>query len=99
MIELNPLENGIGLNVRVHPGARRNAITGIHGGALKVSVTQAAEKGKANKAVIRVLCEQLKLRPTQIELHTGLASQQKRFIVREISSAELQQKIAASLEK
>lgn len=99
MIELIRVKDGVGLHVRVQAGAKRNAITGIHGGALKISVTQAAEKGKANKAVIRVLCEQLKLRPTQIELHTGLASPQKRFIVREISSAELQRKIAASLEK
>jgi uncharacterized protein len=98
MIELNPIDDGIGLNIRVHPGARHNAITGTHAGALKVSVTQAAEKGKANKAVIRVLCEQLKLRPNQIELQSGVTSAQKRFIIREVPLVELQQRIAAALE-
>ena len=53
------------------PGARRNGIMGIHAGALKVAVTQAAEKGKANQAVADVLCDALGLRPSQIELRSG----------------------------
>jgi uncharacterized protein len=98
VVELVQHQNGILLPVRVHAGARRNAVTGIHDGALKIAVTQAAEKGKANKAVIRVLCEHLKLRPTQVELQSGSMTPQKRFIVREIPLEQLRQRIAMVLE-
>ena len=30
--------DGCTLNVRVHPGARRNAVSGIHNGAVKISL-------------------------------------------------------------
>jgi uncharacterized protein len=97
MIHLEPTDSGIVFSVRAHAGARRNGITGIHDGALKVSVTQAAEKGKANKAIIDLLCDALDLRRAQLELMSGEASPQKRFIVREIDSREFQQRIAELL--
>ena len=44
--------DGCTLPVRVHPGARRNAITGIHDGALKVSLTTPPTDGRANQTLI-----------------------------------------------
>ena len=38
-LTLRATTSGCTLNVRVHPGARRNAITGTHDGALKISLT------------------------------------------------------------
>ena len=38
---------------------------------LKVCVTQAAEKGKANKALVELLGKALSLRKSQIELLSG----------------------------
>jgi uncharacterized protein len=99
MVQLQQLADGVLLPVRAQPGARRNGLTGIHGGALKVAVTQAAEKGKANQAVEDVLCEELGLRPSQIELRSGAAARQKRFFVRHVTEAQLQQKIALALQK
>jgi uncharacterized protein len=99
MLQLAPYADGILLVVRAQPGARRNGITGIHAGALKVAVRQAAEKGKANQAVIAVLCDELGLRPAQIELHSGATNRQKRFIIRNITTVLLQQKIAEALQQ
>jgi uncharacterized protein len=52
-------------------------------------VTQAPEKGKANKAIVAVLAEALSLRKSQLELVAGETSQQKRCLVRSITKAEL----------
>src|SRR5258707_15353957 len=97
MIQIESRNDGVLLPVRVQPGARRNGITGTHDGALKVSVTQVAEKGKANAAVADVLCESLGLRSSQIELIGGPTSRQKRFILRDITVAQLHARIEAAL--
>lgn len=96
-VELREHAEGVVLPVRAQPGARKNAIRGEHAGALRVSVTQAAEKGKANEAIARVLGKALKLRGGQIELIAGPTSQNKQFLIREISAAELAERIAAAL--
>lgn len=97
MLQLEAHPNGVLLPVRAHAGARRNALKGIHAGALQVMVTQAPEKGKANKAIIKLLAETLGLRKNQLELLLGETSPQKKFLVREISAEELERRIADQL--
>lgn len=91
MIAIEAHAEGAILPVRAQPGARRNEIRGEYEGMLKVCVTQVAEKGKANKAIIEVLAKQLDLRKSQIALLTGETAAQKRFLVREVSAAALSQ--------
>jgi uncharacterized protein len=91
--------DGAILPVRARAGARRNGIQGEHAGALQVSVTQAPEKGKANKAIVSVLAESLGLRKCQIELITGETSPQKRFLVRGVTQLELAERIRRVLER
>lgn len=93
-IALEAHPEGVILPVRAQPGARRNAIRGEQDGMLKVSVTQAPEKGKANKALIALLSKELSLRKSQIELISGATSSQKRFLVREVGPEELSERIA-----
>jgi uncharacterized protein (TIGR00251 family) len=82
MIKLETHDEGVVLSVRAQPGARKNGIQGEHAGMLKVSVTQAREKGKANKAIEAILAEELNLRSSQIELISGETASQKRFLIR-----------------
>ena len=89
MLHLQSHAEGVILPVRAQPGARRNEIRGAQEGALKVCVTQIAEKGKATKSVIEVLCKQLGLKKSQVELLSGETSHQKRFLVRGIALEEL----------
>ncbi len=93
MIDLQPHDNGTVLPVHAQPGARRNELRGELHGMLKVCVTQSPEKGKANKAIIALLCKRLSLRKSQIELVAGETSRQKRFLVRDITLEELAEKI------
>ena len=97
MIPLEMTEDGIDLSVKAHPGARRNAVTGIHDGALKVAVSQAPEKGKATAAVIEVLAKSLGLKKNQIELISGQTSTHKRVRISGITPEELTTRISALL--
>jgi uncharacterized protein len=97
MIELADHPEGIVLPVRAQPGARKNAIRGEQNGMLKVSVTQVAEKGKANEALVEVLAKGLMLKRSQIELIAGQAQPQKRFLVRGVTREELTVRIEAAV--
>ena len=79
---------GLTLSIRAQPGARRNTVGGLHNGMLKVALTQAAEKGKANAALIDLLAKTLGLSKSQIELVTGETSRQKRLLITTASSEE-----------
>ena len=47
------------VSVRVHPGARRSAVSGIHDGAVKISLTTPPVDGRANEALIAFVAELL----------------------------------------
>jgi uncharacterized protein len=98
MIALESRADGTILPVRAQPGARRNEIRGEQDGQLKVCVTQAPEKGKANKAVAELLAKKLGLKKSQIELLSGETSHQKRFLVRGVDSEELAERIERATE-
>jgi uncharacterized protein (TIGR00251 family) len=94
MIALEACSDGVILPVWAQPGARRNEIRGEQAEMLKVCVTQVAEKGKANKAIAELLAKTLGVRKSQVELLAGETSAQKRFLIRDVSSGELNTIIA-----
>jgi uncharacterized protein (TIGR00251 family) len=89
MIVIDSHPDGAIVHVRAQPGSRANRLKGEQDGALKVCVTQVAEKGKANAAIIDVLATSLDLRTSQIVLLSGETSRQKRFLIRGTTVEEL----------
>jgi uncharacterized protein (TIGR00251 family) len=96
-IEIEARDGALLLAVKAQPGARKNELRGAQDGALKVCVTQVAEKGEANKAISEFLAKALKLRKSQIELASGELASQKKFRVAEIDETELRAKIEEAL--
>jgi uncharacterized protein (TIGR00251 family) len=96
---LEPHSQGVILSIRAQPGAKRAGICGEHNGRLKVAVTQIAEKGKANAALIEVLAEDLGLRRAQLQLVSGETGREKRVLVQGIERSILTERIAAALAK
>lgn len=96
MIQLEQHASGVIVHVKANAGARQNGITGEHDGALKISVTQAPEKGKANQAIIAVLAEALGISRGAIEIVAGETSNKKRLLVHGISPEDLQARLAKS---
>src|SRR5690348_2423084 len=97
MVEFLPTAGGVIIPVHAQPGARKNGITGIHAGRLKVAVTQAPEKGRANQALIKLLAELLDLKRSQISLVAGATSNHKKFLISGVDMATLQARLLALL--
>jgi uncharacterized protein (TIGR00251 family) len=98
VIDLQETPQGVVVPVQAQPGARQNAVTGEHAGRLRVAVTQAPEKGKANKALIAVLADALGLKKSQVALVAGETSSQKKFLVTGVSLPELSRRLTVCLE-
>ncbi len=67
------------LTVYVKPGARNRSLEWVDEDTLKVSVTVPPENGKANKAVIEALAEELGITKSTIELISGGTARIKQF--------------------
>ena len=76
-LELTPFPGGTRLRLRVKAGAKKTAILGVHGGALKLSVAAAPERGKANRAVVKLLAEALGLPASTVTVVEGKSSPDK----------------------
>lgn len=69
------------LRVHVQPGARRTAVVGRHGDAVKVSVSAPADRGKANAAVLTLIAGALGVPRSAVVLVGGATSRAKRVAV------------------
>ncbi len=97
-VALEAHENGTVLPVQAQPKAKKNGVAGCHDGALKVQVTQAPEKGKANDALEKVIAKSLGLKKSQVSLLSGATSTRKKFLLAGLSIAEVQSRIETALQ-
>jgi uncharacterized protein (TIGR00251 family) len=81
--------NGCTVIVRVHPGARKNGVTSVHAGAVKIALMAPPVDGKANEALIAFLAEALCLPRARIALVAGVASRVKMVRITGKSAAEV----------
>lgn len=95
-IALRDTPDGCILPVRVHPGARRNDITGVHDGALKISLTTPPTDGRANDALVAFIAERLRIPRSQVTLLTGATSRSKTLRIAAKSAANIQAALSVS---
>ena len=79
---------GVSFAVKVQPRAKRNAIVGQLGDALKIALTAPPVDGRANDACIGFFAERLKLPRASITIAAGQSSN-KVIRVTGITAAEL----------
>jgi len=84
---------GATLAVRAQPNAKKNAVLGKQGEALKVAVTAPPEDGRANEAIVEVLGEWLGVKRSFIEIIRGQKNRNKVVLFRGISTDELLQMV------
>jgi uncharacterized protein (TIGR00251 family) len=82
--------DGCTLSVRVHPGAKQDAVTGLHAGAVKIALNAPPVDGKANEALIAFVAERLKLPRSKVALFAGVTSRSKTLRITGKSAAEVQ---------
>jgi uncharacterized protein (TIGR00251 family) len=97
MIRLANCTSGCLIEVHAQPGAKRSAIVGEHDGALRVSVTEVADKGKANQAVAKVLAEFFGIARSSVQLQSGHTSRRKRFLLCDVNAEEVVALLASRL--
>jgi uncharacterized protein len=79
--------------VKVHPRAKKNAITGEVGDALKLALTAPPVDGKANEACIDFFAKVLKVSRSSVTIAAGHASRNKVIRVAGLSAEEVQQRL------
>ena len=84
--------------VKVHPRARKNAITGTLGDAVKVSLTAPPSEGRANDACIEYLAKVLRLPRSSITIAAGRTSRNKVVRVSGFSASVVAERLAAALD-
>lgn len=85
--------DGVTFAVKVHPRAKKNAITGALGDALKVSLTAPPTDGKANDACVEFFAKILKVPRSSISIAAGHSSRNKVIRVIGLSADEIEQRI------
>jgi uncharacterized protein (TIGR00251 family) len=93
VIPLHETSSGITFAVKVQPRARRNAIVGEVGDALKIAVTAPPVDGRANKACTEFFASLLSLPRASITIASGQSSRNKVIRVAGISAGELKRRL------
>jgi uncharacterized protein (TIGR00251 family) len=94
---IQEVADGVTFGVLAKPKASRNEVLGLHGGRLKVAVTAAPEKGKANAAVLETIARTLRLKRSQVGLASGETSPLKTVRVSDLSAAALAERLGEIL--
>jgi len=93
MVEIKNSSGGVTFAVKVHPRAKKNAITGTVGDALKVSLTAPPVDGKANVACMDFFAKLLNVPRSSVTIAAGQSSRNKVIRVAGLSAEELQRRL------
>jgi uncharacterized protein (TIGR00251 family) len=93
LIPVQQTGDGTSFAVKIHPRAKKNAITGELGDALKVSLTAPPVEGRANEACIEFLAKLLKVPRSSVTIASGQSSHRKVIRVAGLSVEEITKRI------
>jgi uncharacterized protein (TIGR00251 family) len=80
--------------VKVHPRAKKNAITGQVGDVLKLSLTAPPVDGKANDACIEFLAKLLEVPRSSVTIAAGQSSRNKVIRVAGLSAQQVRDRLS-----
>ena len=81
------------LQVKVVPGASRTRVAGRYAQGIKVQVSAAPEKGKANEAVVKVLAAWLGVPVRQVTITSGHTQPRKQVRIDGVTAAQLAERL------
>ena len=96
MIPIRESASGATFAVKVHPRARKNAITGELDGALKLSLSAPPIDGKASEACIEFFAKLLKVPRSSVTIASGQTSRNKVIRVSGLSAEEVRRRLRCS---
>ena len=97
MFPVNETAKGVTFAVKVHPRARKNAITGAVGSALKLALTAPPVEGRANQAVIEFFAELFEIPRSSVTIASGETSRNKVVRIAGLTKAAVATRLSAHL--
>jgi uncharacterized protein len=94
MIPIHDTPGGVTFAVKVHPRAKKNAITGELGDALKVALTAPPIDGRANAACIEFFANLLEVPRSSVTKASGVTSRNKVIRVAGLSAEQLRKRLS-----
>ncbi|MDH4239021.1 MAG: DUF167 domain-containing protein [Phycisphaerae bacterium] len=85
--------DGVVFTVKVVPGSSRTAVCGMLDNMVKIKVSAAPEKGKANKCLLEFLAKKLGVKKSAIKIVSGKSNPVKGVQVLGISIEQLLNKL------
>ena len=93
MIPLQESGGGVSFTVKVHPRAKKNAIAGELGDALKLSLTTPPIDGRANEACIEFFAKLLKVPRSSVTIASGQNSRNKVIRIAGVTADEVRARL------
>jgi uncharacterized protein len=93
MVAIENSASGATFAVRVHPRARKNAITGEVGDALKLALTAPPVDGKANQSCIEFFAKLLNVPRSSVTIAAGFNNRTKVIRVSGLSADEVRDRL------
>lgn len=99
MAAIRETDQGVTFTVKVHPRAKKDAITGEIGDAVKLSLTTPPVEGRANEACIEFFAKLLKMPRSSVSIASGLSSRNKVIRVTGVYSDYVRERLQSVLQK
>jgi uncharacterized protein (TIGR00251 family) len=93
MIPVRDTAAGVTFTVKVQPRARKNAITGVVGDALKLALTAPPVDGRANEACIEFFANLLDVPRSSVTIASGKTSRNKVIRVAGLTADEVRRRL------
>ena len=93
MFAIRESDQGVSFAVKVHPRAKKNAITGELGDALRVSLTTPPVEGRANEACVEFFVKLLKVPRSSVTIASGLSSRNKVIRVVGVTAQQVRERL------
>ncbi|HSS99236.1 MAG TPA: DUF167 domain-containing protein [Terriglobales bacterium] len=97
MIPIHDTAQGASFAVRVHPRAKKNAIMGELGEAIKLTLTAPPVEGKANEACIEFFANLLKVPRSSVTIASGQTSRNKVVRIAGLTGQAVEQRLKIGL--
>ena len=95
-IAVRDVAGGAVISVKAVPGASRDRVVGVLGDCLKVATSSAAEKGRANAAIAKMLAGALGVSKRDVEIVGPATSPRKEFRIAGISASDVRRRLGDS---
>jgi len=93
MVAIKNSPSGATFAVKVHPRAKKNAVTGEVGDALKLALTAPPADGKANEACVDFFAKLLKVPRSSVTIAAGHASRNKVIRVAGLTAQQVRDRL------